>query len=384
MPFERLDAIRFKRRKNAALKLWIKYREIVSMHYRGRGRIFGALFVAVLPGWAAVAQTSAPEDANIDPVRSLPSIGAADQRVIADWVQAKLGVLSAEAAKDADAAMLNGRKVFGDLFTRNGNTPAFQAEFTKQSTEAFATQLGKVDINPAISRPIARILADLNRAETVPALIAGLKSKDAPTRFMSARALAAQRSAISADKAELDRVVAAIRQASAEETSPVVVSQFYAIMSLPQQAALVFDPMLGIMEMRLESRRATGMIEDGAELEAYEFFRTPGVVAGLTPDQKSRLVNALAGFLRFDAERYHVPRLTTTEIDALTRCLDAIESILADMGLKGGDIRNELSSGGHERRAEVLNQARLWIGDKEGNKPGGLNAAPYNVPLGAM
>jgi len=338
----------------------------------------------MLPGWAAMAQDIAPEDANIDPVRSLPSIGAADQRVIADWVQAKLGILSAEAAKDADAAMLSARKVFGDLFTRNGNTPAFQAEFTKQTTEAFATQLAKTELKPAVSRPIARILADLNRSETIPALIAGLKSNDAPTRFLCARALAAQRSVISADKTELDRVVAAIKQTSVQETSPVVVSQLYAILSMPQQVATVFDPMLGIMEKRLESRRATGMIEDGAELEAYEFFRAPGVAAGLNAEQKGRLVNVLAGFLRFDAERYQVAKLTTTEIDALVRCLDAIESILSDLGLKGGDIRNELSSGGHERRAEVLNQARLWIGDKEGNKPGGLNAAPYNVPLGAM
>lgn len=354
------------------------------MHNCGRGRILRTLIVAVLPVWAAVAQTPAPEDANIDPVRSLSAIGAADQRVIADWVQAKLGLLSAEAAQDADAAMLNGRKVFSDLFTRTGNTPAFQTEFAKQTTESFARELAKADLKPAISRPLARILADINRVETLPAILAGLKSVDAPTRFLVARALAALRPAVSADKVQLDTVIAAIKQTSPGETSPVVVSQFYSFLSIPQQAALVLDPMLSIMEKRLALRRTAGMTEDGAELEAYEFFRTSGVVAGLSPEQKSRLGVVLAGMLRFDAERYSLEKLTTTEIEILTRCLDGIESILADMGLKGGDIRNELSLGGHERRGDVLKQALLWIGDKDANKPGPLNAAPFNVPLGAM
>lgn len=353
------------------------------MLHLGRGRMFRALALVIWPTWA-LAQAPAPEDQNIDPVRALATIGASDQRVIADWVSAKLSILSAEAGKDPVAAMLNARKSFSGLFSRSGNTPAFQTELAKQITESVAGQLGKGDIKPAMSRPLARILADLNRVETVPALLLGLKSTDSATRFLNARAIAALKSAIAAEKDLLDMTIAAIKQAGPSETSPVVVSQFYVSLSSPQQVALVMDPMLAIMEKRLESRRAGAAVEDGAELDAYEFFRAQGVISALTPEQKNRLVNALAGFLRFDAERYGATKLTATEIEHLTRCLDGIESILADLGIKGGDIRNELSLGGVERHAEVLAQARLWIGDKEGAKPGALNAAPFNVPLGAM
>jgi len=341
------------------------------------------MVVVLWPAWA-VAQTPAPEDQNIDPVRTQPTIGPADQRVIADWVAAKLANLSSEAGADPDAAVVAARKTFTDLYTRPGNTPAFQTELAKQTTDSATVQLAKADIKPAISRAMSRILADLNRVETVPALIAGLKSADAATRFLSARALASLKTNIAADKALLDQTVAAIRQAGPVETSSVVVSQFYSFLALPQQLPLVIDPTLSIMEKRLESRRAGAAVEDGAELDAYEFFRTSGVIAALSPEQKNRLVAALAGFLRFDAERYGAPKVTATEIEHLTRCLDGIESILTDLGIKGGDIRNELSQGGIERHAEVLAQARLWIGDKEGSKPGALNAAPYNVPLGAM
>jgi hypothetical protein len=168
------------------------------------------------------------------------------------------------------------------------------------------------------------------------------------------------------------------------ETSPVVIGQLYECLSLPQHAPLVIEPLLSMAEKRLDARRAGGMIQDGAELYFYEFLRSPGVLAALTPEQKTRVVLLLAGFLRLDAERYAAPNLRAQESDILRRCLDGIESIFVDLGLKGGDIRNELSQGGTERSAEIINQARLWIGDKEGNKPGALNAAPYNVPLGAM
>lgn len=354
------------------------------MHNMGRRIRYGVWLAVALPPLSTLAQTLRPEDQNIDPVRTLPAISASDQRVIADWVQAKLALLSADAVKDADAALLNTRKTFADLYSRSGNTPAFQTELARQIAEIFLLQLRKSDLAPAVSRPLARILADMNRVETLPALMAGLQSSDAPTRYLSVRSLASLRSAIAADRELLERVLAAVRQVGDTETSPVVTAQWYALLSLPQQAALVFDPMLGILEKRLAARRGNALVEDGAELDAYEFFRTPGVLNTLSQEQKNRLVNALAVLLRFDAERYSVVKLTATETEILERCLDGIESVLTDLGIKGGDVRNELSQGGRERRAEVLNQARAWIGDKETQKPGALNAPPYNVPLGAM
>lgn len=354
------------------------------MVYPGRGRFLHTVLTVVLSAAVAAAQSPSPEDQNIDPIRTLTAIGPADQRVIAEWIQAKLAALSAESSKDPNAALTAARTVFTDLYNRGGNTPAFQTEFTRQATDLFAAQWSVGEPKPAVDRALARILVDLNRVETVPALLAGMKSRDSATRFLCARALAAQRTAVASDREQWERVLAAVRQAGAAETDAVVIGQLYAILAHPQQAAQVIDPMLGIMERRLEVRRSAGLVEDGAELQVYEFLRTPGVLNALTPEQKNRLVQLLAGLLRFDAERYSAPQLSGTEVELITRSLDGIESILVDLGLKGGDIRNELSLGGHERRGEVLQQAHLWIGDKEANKPGTLNAAPYNVPLGAM
>jgi len=125
------------------------------------------------------------------------------------------------------------------------------------------------------------------------------------------------------------------------------------------------------------------LVSDGADVSAFEFFRTPAVLSTLSAPQKEQLVRAIATFMRFDAQRYGTPNLTFVEIDHIQRSLDGAEEIIAAVvgNVKGGDIRGGLAAG--QSPQEILQQAMLWVGDAKSDQPGALNAAPWNVPVGA-
>jgi hypothetical protein len=145
------------------------------------------------------------------------------------------------------------------------------------------------------------------------------------------------------------------------------------------------DAYLAIFEKRLTDRRGGAVIADGAEVEAFEFFRTPSVLAVLNQNQREQLARPLAVFLRLDAERYNTTGLDFYEVDRLERMMDSVEAILIELvgAGKGGKIRDEIAAGGQDRRAEVLTEAYKWVGHPQSKEPGALNAAPWNVAVGA-
>lgn len=328
------------------------------------------------------AQAPHSEDENLSTIRKQPTIGDADQRLIKDWVQAQVDKLKADVKKDPNAALPAFRERFLTQIKNPGNTPAFSSQLASKTAEIALAQLGNAE--PATARALARVLVDMGRLETVSALLAGLKSKDAAARYLSVRGLSALKNDIAADKDALDRVVAGLREAGLAEADAVVLSQVYTALAYPAPLlGTVFDSYLAILEARLVVRRGPAVKVDAAEIDAYEFFRTPAVFAAMSADQKSRLVSVLAPLLRMDAQRYNTAKLTLDEIEFIERRLDGAEDILAEVAGKVGDIRGQLNAGGHSQRGQVLEQAYLWVGNVEKNSAGALNAPPWNVPIGA-
>ena len=79
--------------------------------------------------------------------------------------------------------------------------------------------------------------------------------------------------------------------------------------------------------------------------------------------------------LSYDVE--HIGQLARTIRDGGARM------VLASPYMEGGNIRNELAAGGHDRREAILQEAYKWVGHPDTNTTAVLNQAPWNVPVGA-
>lgn len=342
------------------------------------------------------AQQASPEDATIDAMRALASIHTADQRRIMGWVQTQVDRL-AEAAADArepedpnrgtnaqNAAFRHFRERFRQQFNHPRNSDAFRVQLLAQTAHIAAEEFGEPDLDDTVAWGLARALVEMGGPESLPGLIAGLRSKAHTARFICARGLRKQREHIGRDKDKLGNLIRAVQEAGLVETSPVVLSHLYRALAYPAHALEVFPVYLSLMDKTLAYRRGSGVVATGAEVEAFEFFRTPRVLNGLNSDQKAQLVQRLALFLRLDAQRYNTPVLEFDEMVNLELSMDAVEAILTVLVAgKSAAIAGELHKGGHQRRAEILQQVYSWVGNPETKEAGALNSAPWNVAVGA-
>ena len=348
------------------------------------GRVVSA--VLLLGGLAGpgTAQEITPDDL-VEQIRSRSDIGVSDQGRIAQWAQAQVTELSGAVSGDPAAALKAFRVKIRGQYTNRRNTAQFQAALAEQTAQVGAEWFAKDDLDATVARSLATVLADFNRLEAIDGLLAGLKAKDASARFLCAKALAALKTTIGADGAQLDRTVRALREAGLVESDAVVLSRIYMALAYPNQLDAVFGTYLDLFEKRLSYRRGPAVVVDGAEIDAFDYFRGPGVLNALNANQKAQLVGKLAVFLRLDAERYHTAQLKYYELTALERRLDATGAILSTVagGPAAGSIRAALESGGHTQRERVLEQAYAWVGKPGTNEPGVLNQDPWNVPVGA-
>ena len=336
------------------------------------------LFVAVWPS-VAPGQAPGPEDQAIDQVRQLPTIGGSDQQRIQDWVLTQIG-------KFTDFNTF--RKRFRDSFVHANNSQQFPAALATQTATVVAAQVAGLDLNPELAKALAQTLCDMRAPETHSGLIELLKSKHVATRYLAAKGLSTRTlsRSIAADSAKLTQTVNALRDAGITELDSVVLGRIYQALSYPGKASAVFDAYIAVMDKRLPARRLPGIPSDGAERFAYVFFSEKGVIAALNAAQKSALGSRLAVLLRLDGERYNTLDLEFDETDRLDRTLWAAEEILVDSGMvgdKGGKIRKAIQAGGHENRAAVLEEVYKWVGHPTSGVQGALNAAPWNVPVGA-
>lgn len=341
--------------------------------------------------WVAPAPAQTSEDDTINTIRELGAISGADQRRINDWVLAQVGQLTESARKDANAAFVQFRDRFQKQYAHAKNSQAFRAQLAAQTAQVAADWLSKRDLQPTVGWALVAAISAMEEPEVLPALISGLKSTIETVRFLSAKSLAGQklRDAIANDAGKFAEVMGALQAAGVVESSSVVLSRIYEGLAYPTKASTVLPAYQAIFDARLSARRRPMTASDGAEFWAYEFFRTPAVMNSLTAEQKNQLVQRLATFLRADAERYNAPNLQPNanhnEIVSLELSLDAVEEVLTTLAGagKGGKIREQLARGGIAQKAEVLKEAYKWVGDPQSKEPGALNAAPWDVPLGA-
>jgi hypothetical protein len=354
------------------------------------------LSVGLLADIGSGQPATGPEDAIIDPISGLTTISEQDQRRIAEWVQAKIDSLRALPEADRPGQFKAFRTVIRTRFESDGNTEPFKAELATQTAAVAASEYGKPNTDATVARVLAQALVDMDRPETIPGLMAGLESARPVARLLCASGLAARRDALVADPQRLESAVRALREAGLKETQPVVLARIYLALAYPNQVGVVFSSYLALFDKRLAQRRGTAVVADGAEIDAYQFFQTPGALAALSPDEKAQLARRLAVFLRLDAVRYNhadlmspddatTPDLRFYERDAVERMLVANEAILFTLVGRGpeGAIAEELRTGGFTRRGAILAIAYEWVGNPETKEGGILNEAPWNVDIGA-
>jgi len=343
-----------------------------------------AVAVLAICGGAGLAQQPSREDAAIEQIRGRSSMTTTDQRQIRDWVAARVEELE-KRVSGARGPISAFRAVFKDQYGNRSNTSEFKSQLVIQTTAVAADKFAKVDVEGVVGQSLATVLLDYKRMETIDALLAGLSVKDAGTRMLCLQGLIDLRREISTDNATLQRVTQRLQSVGLAEKNDTVLRQIYVALAFPNQAPLVFDTYMALLDSRLTSRRGPGIYLELAEIELVEFFRMPNVLDALSADQKSQLVARLAILFRQDAERYTAEKIEYYERDGIERRLDGVEAIfvaLVGRG-KGGDVRSQLESGGHEKRAEILQEVYKWVGDPESKTAGGLNTAPWNVPVGA-
>lgn len=353
---------------------------------------------AVLSLWLPVGAASGQDatEQAINAIRQLSTIGPNDQRQIKIWIEAQADRANATTNVNRpdgfnDDIFRTFRAGMLDQFQNTQNTPAFVTAFVGQTAAVAGERFAKSGGSSSMLRGLARALVDQNRVEAVPGFVAGLRVADEPTRYLCARGLTALRTAIAQDASLFAQVAPALGAAGQVEKNGFVVGRIYEALNHPNQLAVVFPIYLQVMDARLDLRRA-GTNADIAETFAFEFLRDVG--SGLDNAQKAELVKRLAVFLRMDAERYNNPSLNPpsdpnapdlgyVERDALERRLDGCEAVLEIIvgSGRGGDVRSVLGQSGHQGRAGVLQEAIKWYGG--GSVTGALNAAPWNVPVGA-
>ena len=361
------------------------------------GLIFTAL-IAVIGVASVSAQDRAPEDEAIDAIRRLTDISGPDQGRIRGWVQTQVdGLIAAPGnARSVDGARLQAfRKRFDDQYRNSNNTPPFRTQLAAQTAIVATATLGKADLPATTATAVTQVLVDMNTAEVAPGFLAALKSNTQPARYLAAKGIAALRASIAADKEKLDATVKALKEAGLVESNAAALSRVYDALAFPGQVPAVLDAYLALFDKRLEQRRGGALLDDGAEIMAWEFFRNRAVIGALSPEQKTEIARRAAVFLRMATERYNDPAVSPPteagaydfafqERDNIERCIDATEEILESLtGAPGGKAREELNAGGHDSRVAVRREAYKWVGDPQTSARGPLNEAPWNVPLGA-
>lgn len=336
-----------------------------------------------VPTGAAPAQSTASEDEVLDAMRASANLSSGDQDRIARWIEKRLNDLAAAAREDSTAALKAFRARMNAQYSHANNSDAFTIQLAAQTAIAAEERFNEAKLNTTAARGLARVMADMGRPETAPGLVACLRTSDDAARFLCVQALVAQKGRLTADQGRFTQLVPALREAGLAESSPVVLGRLYSMLAQPNHVEIAFDTFMGLFDRRLSIRRGPAQAVGGAEIEAFEFFRTSGVMAALTNEQKAQLVRRLAVFLRLDAERYAVPELSFEEKANIDHLLWVGEEILAAAVGQQGGIRKELEAGGHESRNKVLEQVYAWVGRAENGENGVLSEAPWNVPAGA-
>lgn len=325
------------------------------------------------------AQPAPCDDEMIAQIRSLATLGALEPERVQSWIRCQVDQLIFEVTKvPADFTKFVGR--LDAQFSNPANSPAFKTLLATQLGLVSATELPRPELHPMAGTAIARVLVNMEVVETLPGLLAGLKSKTPAVRYLAARGLNQLKPTLARDKARLAEVVSAIQSAGITEGDSVVVSHLYRALAYPTNVPDVLPAILAILDARLQARRSR-TTSDGGEIEALEFFRSDGVLTALNAEQKNQLAQKLAVFLRLDAHRFAAPDVSSQEKLLIERTLEGLEAVMVLLTGKPAIIAEEFARGGTD--SAVSTAVAQWVGDPSSNQQGILNAAPWNVPVGA-
>lgn len=357
---------------------------------------FALLALSMIAVPAAHAQNPSvnPNTAALDPIRGRDPFPATSGRQIDDWINWELSNIAASGRREAYKEYT---ERFVSQLTNPGNSASFVGALAGQTTGIAITQFDRPNLNLNVAICITRSMVELNRIEVVDGLLAALTSRVEAPRFLALRGLENLRPAIAAQSDVLTKVVTALRTAGVKETNPVVVGHVYMALGFPSLTADALSAYDAILDQRLKTRRGGAIVVDGAEIEAWEYFRTPAIASGLNDSQKTPLVKKVAAFLGLDSKRgaqLHAQREALLaanpdsfnpdlyrELDRIERGLDGMDELLASLTSlsTGGDVRRALAAGDWN---DILAQVARWIGDADTNARGALAAAPWSVPAG--
>lgn len=341
-----------------------------------------------------------PEDKGVDVIRGLDQFNPIDQDRIKRWVDAELQLI-AKAPKERfadgfDPALF---KEFRDRalaqHNNSANSKAFQAELAKQTAQAAIEQFNAAQPDKTVVVLLARLLVDYDTMATLDGLLAAVGSSNPAARFFGVRGLNALKSELTQNEAALNKVINALSDIVANEDQEVVREEIYRALAIPGQVPQVFPAYLAGLDRQLAARRTGKETVDRAEIAVFEFLSKPQVLSGLDQAQQVQLASRLAPLLQSYAERYTDPVIAPPtereapdpfffERDTIERSFYEIEEILSGMvGSGGGDIRGVLQAQGFEGARQIPAEVEKWIGNANSGVTGALNAAPWNVPVGA-
>lgn len=330
---------------------------------------------------STVAAQSVTDDPVLDELRRRAPSGAADEKIIDDFLAAQITKLT---AKDASPAT---GQAFRDLLKRVREA----SDTTQGFRDVLATRLGlaskaEFDKSQALSASAAETLVhamlDARDKRTAQGFAAALAHPDAAIRYLGAKGLQVVRDTLVATPDnEIKPIVEKLQPAGVAETNAVVVDRIYLALSFTQPAPEAFEAQAAILEARVDRYRKTGVMNDTAEVTLLNYLTRVQVPSA----PAATIVRHAATLLRLDVERFaalNAPGASAGEADAIAGRIDACERFIKKVtGLSGGDIGRKMQSGDVAAAVQMKLELLGWIGSAQ--EDGALTAAPWSVPRGA-
>jgi hypothetical protein len=317
--------------------------------------------------------------AQLDEIRSATSLTAEQKARIGTWFGQQFArVEQASEAEKSTQVTAFLAAVEKERLNRDNSGAFFQAlveQGAKLATEKFQTP----EVDGMAGFALMQSLAETNRPEAIPGFIAGLAAAPQSVRYVAAKTLAASVTTVAADAKLKADVTAAVKKAGVAETNGFILQHMYGAIAYPTMDAEAFATYLAIFDARIKRRREGVQKVDLGEIAAFEYLARPAIVPAITAAQRPELAGRLAFFLRSHAERLGAPNLEEDERHYIAISLIRNEELLTALGINGGgNIANVVPD-----PALVLAEAFRWVGNTATQTTGALNAAPWNVPVGA-
>ncbi len=178
------------------------------------------------------------------------------------------------------------------------------------------------------------ILSQLNNAQTVDALAAGLRSRHAAVRLMSARSIQRLHDLIKDDQKKCSAVLRALGRAGAREPDEHVLRVTYQAVDFKSSvrnfkfADLSAKALTEIFQGRLEQ------LDGGSRDEMRDEYGIEAAArcyADGSRDDKAKLIGSLARFMEHTLARYFDPDMAAESLTAVVRYIGRIEDVLHEM-----------------------------------------------------